>query len=216
MERALYSGSNNLTLIAQQEIQPFDKKEDGSGYRTREMHLYELPWPKDVLSALPANVKLQMRITLSYYIEPGPGEIGWKDRYRYASHALRFDVKSPSETSDEFLKRINVAMRLEEEGHPGTQSASDHWLIGSNGRDKGSVHSDIWQGTAQELAESGVVAIYPVIGWWRERHYLGKWNRKTRYSLVVSILTPEENVDIYTPVATKVGITVPIVIKNEE
>ena len=63
---------------------------------------------------------------------------------------------------------------------------------------------------AAELAESGVIAIYPVIGWWRERAYLEKWNRKCRYALVVSITTPEEKVDIYTPVANKIGITVPI------
>ena len=82
------------------------------------MHLYELPWPKEVLLALPPEVNLQMRVTLSYFVEPGPGDIGWKDRYRYASHALRFDVKSPRESIDEFSKRINSAARLEEEGHP--------------------------------------------------------------------------------------------------
>ena len=209
LTRALYSGSNSLTLIAQEGLQPFDKK-DGGGYKTREMHLYDLPWPKEVLLDLPSQTKVQMRITLSYFIEPGPGEIGWKDRYRYASHALRFDVKSPNETNDDFLKRINVAVRSEDEGHPGTQSASDHWTIGSNGRDKGSIHSDIWEGTAADLAGSGVIAIYPVIGWWRERAYLEKWNRKCRYALIVLITTPEEEVDIYTPVANKIGITVPI------
>lgn len=212
LQRALYSGSNNLTLIAQEIIQPFDKKDEGSGYKTKEMHLYELPWPKEVLNALPPEVKLQMRITLSYFVEPGPGEIGWKDRYRYASHALRFNVKSPRESTDEFQKRINAAVRSEEEGHPGTQSASEHWLIGSNGRDKGSIHSDIWEGTSAELAESGVIAIYPVIGWWRERSYLDRWNRKSRYSLVVSITTPEEEIDIYTPVANQIGITTPVTI----
>jgi len=207
--RALYSGSNSLTLIAQEELQPFDKK-NGGGYKTKEMHLYDLPWPKEALLDLPSQTKVQMRITLSYFIEPGPGEIGWKDRYRYASHALRFDVKSSNETKDDFLKRINVAVRSEDEGPPGTQSASDHWTIGANGRDKGSLHSDIWDGTTAELAESGVIAVYPVIGWWRERAYLEKWNRKCRYALVVSITTPEEEVDIYTPVANKIGITVPI------
>ena len=211
LTRALYSASNSLTLIAQEELQPFDKKNDGeSGYKTKEMHLYDLPWPKEDLLNLSDQTKVQMRVTLSYFIEPGPGEIGWKDRYRYASHALRFDVKSPKETKDDFLKRINVAVRSENEDHPGTPSASDHWIIGSNGRDKGSIHSDIWDGTAAELAESGVIAIYPVIGWWRERAYLEKWNRKARYALVVSITTPEEQVDIYTSVANKIGITVPI------
>lgn len=53
------------------------------------------------------------------------------------------------------------------------------------------------------------------LGWWRERSYLGKWNRKAPYALVVSISTPEESVDLYTPVAVQVGIKVPIAIKIE-
>jgi hypothetical protein len=214
LEQALFSASNSLTLIAQAELQPFDKKRDGegnpkSGYRTKDMHLYELPWPKEILRGLPYGTEVKMRVTLSYFIEPGPGEIGWKDRYRYASHALRFDLKSPTENKEQFVKRINKAAREEEEGHPGTQSASDHWVIGQT-RDRGSIHSDIWQGTAQQLADSNLIAVIPRIGWWRERHHLGRWDRQTRYSLIVSITTPEENIDVYTPVANQVGITVPI------
>ena len=211
MARAVYSAQNRLTLVAQAELQPYEKKET-SGYRTKEMHLYELPWPKEVLLGLPPTIEVQMRVTLSYFIEPGPGEIGWRDRYRYASHGFRFDVKSPGETNTDFLKRINTAVRADEEGHPGTESVSSHWLIGANGRNKGSIHSDIWMGTAAELASSEAVAVYPIIGWWRERSYLGFAEKKARYSLVVSISTPEETVDIFTPVAVKVGITVPVTI----
>ncbi|PKN35016.1 MAG: peptidase S8 [Deltaproteobacteria bacterium HGW-Deltaproteobacteria-19] len=214
LERALFSASNFLTLIAQAELNPFDKKRDDtgntkSGYRTKDMHLYELPWPKEVLRSMPDDIEVEMRVTLSYFIEPGPGEIGWQDRYRYASHALRFDLKSPTETKEQFVKRINKAAREEEEGHPGTQSASDHWKIGQ-ARNRGSIHSDIWQGTASELAESNIIAIAPRIGWWRERAHLGRWSRRARYSLVVSIMTPEERIDVYTPVANQVGISVPI------
>jgi hypothetical protein len=212
LERALYSAANSLTLISQAELQPYDKKETG-GYKTKEMHFYDLPWPKDVLLALPFSTPVQMRVTLSYFIEPGPGEIGWKDRYRYASHVLRFDVNSPGELRDNFLKRINKAAREEDEGRPDTPSASDHWFFGSNARNKGSIHSDIWQGSAAELAVSNLMAVYPVVGWWRERHHLGKWNRRSRYALVVSISTPEERVDIYTPVANQVGITVPVAVE---
>ncbi len=195
LERALFSASNFLTLIAQAELNPFDKKRDDtgntkSGYRTKDMHLYELPWPKEVLRSMPDDIEVEMRVTLSYFIEPGPGEIGWQDRYRYASHALRFDLKSPTETKEQFVKRINKAAREEEEGHPGTQSASDHWKIGQ-ARNRGSIHSDIWQGTASELAESNIIAIAPRIGWWRERAHLGRWSRRARYSLVVSIMTPK-------------------------
>lgn len=212
--KALHSAANSVTLISQAELQPFNKKENGSGFRTKDMHFYDLPWPKEILLDLPDDVHVEMRVTLSYFIEPGPGEIGWKDRYRYASHGLRFDVKSPQESQNDFMKRINTAVREEDEGHPGTASATDHWVIGPNGRNKGSIHSDIWKGTAAELAESGGVAVYPVIGWWRERSHLGCWDKKARYSLVVSINTPSEDVDVYTPVAAQVGITVPVTIET--
>ncbi len=208
-EKAAYSASNSLTLVAESELQPFDKKEKG-GYKTGEMHCYDLPWPRDALLDLPLQTPVTMRVTLSYFIEPGPGEMQFKDRYRYASHALRFDVNSPGESKEDFLKRINKAAREEDEGRPDTPGTSGYWFFGSNARNKGSVHSDIWNGTAAGLADSHLIAIYPVIGWWRERHRLGKWNRRTRYSLVATISTPETDVDIYTPVANRVGVAISV------
>jgi hypothetical protein len=210
LEKARFSARNSLTLIAQSELQPFDKKVSGNGFCTKDMHLYELPWPKEVLESLPAETRVQMRITLSYFIEPGPGEIGWQDRYRYASHGLRFHLNSPGEEKEHFKRRINVAARDEENGHPGTSSASDYWVLGGQARNKGSIHSDIWKGYASDLATSNLIAILPTIGWWRERAHLGKWDKKTRYALIVTITTPAQSEDIYTPVAIKLGIPVPV------
>lgn len=210
LDKALYCASNSLTLIAEAEIQPFEKRDNK--YSTKDMHLYQLPWPTEVLQEL-GEKEVEMRITLSYFIEPGPGEIGWKDRYRYASHALRFDLNSPTETQDEFIRRINKAARDDENGKPDTQSSSEHWVIGQT-RDKGSIHSDIWRGTASDLASSNLIAVSPRIGWWRERHHLRKHDKKTRYSLIVSIKTPEQNVDIYTPVKIKVSQKIPIQISR--
>lgn len=209
LEKALHSAKNSLTLINQSTLQPFDKKPTG-GYRTKDMHLHELPWPKETLLDLPHGTPVEMRITLSYFIEAGPGEIGWKNRYRYASHALRFDLNSPSESKDEFLKRINKAARDSDESGSGTSSPSDHWLLGSQARDRGSIHSDIWKGTAADLAASNLIGISPTIGWWRERSHLGKWDKATRYSLIVSITTPDQTVDLYTPVSVQVGLPVPV------
>ena len=207
LSSALYCAENSLTLITEAEIQPFEK--DGSSYKTKDMHLYELPWPKEILENL-GEASVEMRITLSYFIEPGPGEIGWKDRYRYASHALRFDLNSPGEDKEIFIKRINKNSRDKNEGKPDSSSPSDHWLIGSDNRNKGSIHSDIWRGTAVELASSNLIAISPRIGWWRERHNLERYNNSTRYSLIVSISTPENEVDIYTPV--QISLSQPITI----
>ena len=132
-----------------------------------------------------------------------------KDRYRYPSHALRFSLKSPTETRDEFIKRIN-AQALEENERSLTSGPSDKWIIGKRTRNVGSVHSDIWEGTALELAESKFIAVHPATGWWKERHYLSCWNKQCRYSLIVSIHTPMETVDIYTEVVTQIGIQIPV------
>lgn len=209
LERALHSATNSLTMIVQNQIQPFDRRSDG-GYRTKEMHIYELPWPREVLQALSPEVEVRMRVTLSYFIEPSPGQVGWKDRYRYASHGLRFDIKAPTENLLQFQSRINRAAREEDEGLPPSRSASRHWVIGPEQRNRGSIHSDIWIGTPQELANSNAIAIYPIVGWWRERGYLGRWNRLARYSLVVTISTPEQSVDIYTPVLNKIQVPVQV------
>ena len=172
------------------------------------MHLHELPWPRDVLLLL-GETPVTLRITLSYFIEPGPGEIGWKDRYRYASYALRFDLNNVGEDRDTFVRRLNAAAREDGE-RPDSGSGSERWRIGSNGRNAGSIHSDIWEGTAAELATCNLIGIYPVIGWWRERAWLNRWARKARYALIVSIHTPAQEVDIYTPVVNQVRIRIPV------
>ncbi|MBN2180426.1 MAG: S8 family peptidase [Sedimentisphaerales bacterium] len=210
INKAMWCANNSLTLIAQEYLQPFDKKDSGSVYCTKDMHIHELPWPKEVLLEL-GETPVELKVTLSYFIEPGPGEIGWRDRYRYASHALRFDVNSVNEDRRDFLARLNNAARdAEYNRDTAPDSGSDRWLIGSQNRKLGTVHSDIWRGNAANIATCNLIGIYPVIGWWRERHHLGRWNRKTRYSLIVSLHTPEQAVDLYTPVANMLKIPVSI------
>ena len=66
-------------------------------------------------------------------------------------------------------------------------------------------------GTAADIASCNLIGVYPVIGWWRERGWLQRWDRKARYSLIVSLHTPDEHIDIYTPVAVQLGVPVQIV-----
>ena len=205
--RALYCAANSLTLVSQAQLQPFDKHATQYRYISRDMHLYRLPWPVEVLQGLGA-ILVKMRVTLSYFVEPSPGEVGWQDRYRYASHALRFELNGPGESEQDFLQRVNRLAREEDE-HPGTEGPGDRWTIGE-ARNVGSIHSDIWQGSAIELAASNLVAVHPTIGWWRERHHLNRWNKQTRYALLLSIHLPEQNVDIYTPVSAQIGVPIPI------
>ncbi|MCA9400698.1 MAG: S8 family peptidase [Candidatus Omnitrophica bacterium] len=211
LDRALHCAGNTVTLIAQETIQPYAKKEESPGYRTKDMHIYELPWPQDILLNL-GDLPIQLRITLSYFIEPGPGEIGWKDRYRYPSYGFRFDLNSPNETRQEFLSRLNAAAREEDEGRS-SNSGSDRWTIGQT-RNLGSIHSDIWNGTAADIATCNLIGIFPIIGWWRERAYLNRWDKEARYSLIVSLHTPEEEIDIYTPISNAIMPDIPIEIEH--
>lgn len=207
LDRAISCASNSLTLISQATLQPFDKHETQSRYISKDMHLYRLPWPAEVLRDL-GELPVQMRTTLSYFIEPSPGEVGWKDRYRYASHALRFEINGPGEQESEFVQRVNRKAREDDE-HPGTEGAADHWMLGET-RNVGSVHSDIWSGTAAELAASNLIVVHPAVGWWRERHHLGRFNKRTRYSIIVSFSLPGQEIDIYTPIAVRLGVPNPI------
>ena len=203
--RAQESADNSLSLVLEREITPFMQKissDNKKSYKAKDMHFFELPWPKEALQDLPGETPITVDITLSYFIEPGPGEVGWRDKYRYRSHGLDFNIKKPTETLDEFVLRVNKAAR-EDEGDYGGESVD--WKIGpQNGRTRGSIHRDWVEMTAAEAAESNVVAVFPRTGWWKERHYLNKFANKTRYSLIVSIRAPEAAVDLYTPVALAV------------
>lgn len=206
LNELFWSARNRLTLIAQDTLQPFDKV-DGK-YRFRELNIHRLPWPREVLLELGA-VNVEMRVTLSYFIDPNPSERGWSRRHRYASHGLRFDVKTPEETVKEFKKRINQAAWDEESGKS-TKSDATNWFLGPDLRGLGSIHSDRWSGTAAQLAEREYIAVFPIIGWWRERYQLQRWDQRARYSLIVTIRTQSTSVDIYTPVMNLITPKVPI------
>ncbi|WP_316861079.1 S8 family peptidase [uncultured Cohaesibacter sp.] len=204
--KALSSARNSLTLIAQKTIQPFEER-DGSGYKAKDMHFFELPWPKEALLELPGETPVRIDVTLSYFVEPGPGEIGWRDKYRYRSHGLDFNLKKPTEDIDDFLTRINKAVRDDDDIDYGGSGVA--WEIGAlMGRTRGSLHRDWVHLNAAEAAESNVIGIFPRTGWWKERHHLGKGESQTRYSLIVTLALPEVDidVDIYSPVAIELGV----------
>jgi hypothetical protein len=144
-----------------------------------------------------------MRVTLSYFIEPNPSERGRIRRYRYESHGLRFAVKKPLESEAAFRMRIADFARAEEKGQV-VDAQDDGWVIGPQLRHRGSLHTDIWRGSATDLAARGGIAIYPTLGWWREQLRHGKCDGIVRYSLIVSIETNAREVDLYAPVATAI------------
>jgi hypothetical protein len=85
-------------------------------------------------------------------------------------------------------------------------NTKDNWTLGVNARDKGSIHSDIWVGTAADLSQMNEIGIYPANGWWKTRSYLGKGKEKMRCSLVVSLTTEKEDVELYTEIINLIDI----------
>jgi hypothetical protein len=162
MNRARYSANNSLSLIAQRSLKPY-KIEDGS-VKTDSFHLFELPWPAQVLQELMA-VQVKFKITLSYFIEPNPGNKQYDLAASYRSHGLRFKMIDSGESERAFVGRISSAMR---EGQY-TAEGAEHWILGGQLRDKGSIHKDIWVGTAADLATRNKIAIYPISGWWKTK-----------------------------------------------
>ncbi|WP_423129538.1 S8 family peptidase [Gaoshiqia sp. Z1-71] len=204
LEQASSCALNHLTLISQETIQPFSK-EGG----TNEMHFYELPWPREALSDLGAY-PITLKITLSYFIEPSPGELQTQNRYTYASHGLRFDLNSPEEANniENFKKRINKDSRTDDDDKPEYEGIGNRWKVGPVYRSRGTVQSDSITLSGIELADCNHIAVYPVGGWWKTRKSEKCMEKKCRYSLVVSLHTDSEEIDIYTPVETMMTIRV--------
>jgi len=208
LPRVLESAANAVTLIAQAEILPFESK--GAGETTlREMHLHELPWPREQLLDL-GDLVVRLRVTLSYFIEPNPSSRGWRGRYIYPSHGLRFDIRRPGETTAEFRRRLNRLAEAEEGGTQPAAGPEPKWVIGPSYRSRGSLHADMWYGTAAELADCGVIGVYPVGGWWKNTHRTERLDLAVRYALLVSLRTPDIAVDLYTPIANQIGVPVQI------
>ena len=207
LDRALWSVANSLTMVVEETLSPFKRGPGRQNVALRDMHLHNLPWPQDALEKL-VDTQVELRVTLSYFIEPNPSERG-RSRYRYESHGLRFDVKRPYESVDEFRGRVNAAAQDEERGDR-QRGDDDQWLVGTQARHRGSLHSDIWRGSAADLASRACVAVYPALGWWKTRTALERYNRDARYALVISIRAPTVDVDLYTEVAHRVAAPVEV------
>ncbi len=213
LERARYSAGHELTLVAQDRLQPFTKNADASGSidpKLNEMQLYELPWPADILRQLAPELEVKLRVTLSYFIEPNPGRRGYRQRYSYQSHGFRFEVIRPGQSLENFRAFING--RADADDYIGPEGDADGWQFGPQLRTRGSLHSDVWTGSAAALADMQTIAVYPVGGWWKYRAAQDRWQNSVRYSLIVSIKVPDETVDIYSVVENIVQAQVEIAV----
>jgi hypothetical protein len=212
LERALECKSNYLTFISEQIIQPYIK-EEGKDPSTNDVHFYEFPWPKAILEGF-GDMGVVIKVTLSYFIEPNPGEKGYSTKYSYRSTALKFALMPPNDSPDNFMLRINNRARedlkklLEVEKLPDDafeKISNVKWALGAENVFKGSVHSNYWETTAAEAAACNYIAVYPQpSGWWKNLKSKKRYNEKLRYSLTVSVETPENVADIYTSIAQKI------------
>ena len=205
-ERVLFSSDRSVTLVVQDEFTPFD----GDEFKVPAFRLHDLPWPREVLQDLGA-ASVTLRVTLSYFIEPTASRRGWRQRYSYASHGLRFELQDPLESEAQFVQRVNREARTEEAGgRPVGGQVS--WLVGPNQRNYGSLHQDVWETSGAELAGTGKLAVYPVGGWWKNNKNRERVDQLVRYALVLSLKTDATDIDLYTPVANllRVPVEVPI------
>lgn len=204
--RAMFSAANAATIIIQDDLQPY-VREDGV-LRTNEMHVHEIPWPTDELMSLEGK-DVRVRVTLSYFVEPNPARRGWGVKHVYGSHGLRFDMKTPTESYEQFRRRINKAAREEDEASS-SRFDSRYWALGQKRCNRGSLHSDIWIGSSVDLAEKGYVAVYPTKGWWCTRPSAGRWDRRARYSLALSLEAVGIDIDLYSAIEAKIKVPVEV------
>ena len=195
-------------MMAQAEIQPFRLK---GTRKFNECHYYTLPIPSDLLEKL-ENEPVELKVTLSYFVDPNPGLSANVDLQRYQSHGLRFDLQRPRETLAQFKKRVNASEREDPRKRKGTSAPTDsRWLLGSDSMSAGSLHCDVWRGPAVELLGRNMLCVKPVNGWWRNRASPDVCNQKTRYSVIVSVKTRNVELDIHTLIsaaASKVPVAV--------
>jgi hypothetical protein len=193
-------GSNCCaTYIIENELVPYFRNLTSNIYN--QLHLYTLPWPAQLLLEM-GEERVTLRVTLSYYVEPAPGMSGQPKKNRYPSAMLNFDVKTFSETSDEFVARHQKHLK----GEPTTPNDTARWKIKQKHRERSTVQTDSFACTAAQLANCNLLMVYPDSGWWKDSKLTEVYNR-VKYSLVVSIET--ENPGVYQAVKQAIANAVP-------
>jgi hypothetical protein len=188
-ERVFWSARNALTLIAEDELCPY-KHDEGRGITLKEMKSFRLPWPDTALAALGA-MEVELRCTLSYFVQPDLHSAGLERWQFYPSHGLKFDFQRFDESEDRALSRVNRAVTSHE-----PQGVDDGWLLGRDYRVRGTLHHDQWHGPAYQLVRRRMITVTPMRGWWATNPVNEPANLPVRFSLIVSIRTPETANDL--------------------
>ena len=196
-ERLFASTESEMTLIIEDSLDPYEIG-DSNQLRLKEMKYFKLPWPSSELAAL-NQTDVEMRCTLSYFVEPDPHAIA-RNRYdRYPSHRLKFDLRRFGESDVKAQSRFNAL-----EGDTGFGGTDDGWMAGKRLSGSGTLQHDIWRGPAYELAERDGISVAPVKGWWADLRQSGRFQRRVHFSLIVSIRVPDGAANIYQPVSAAI------------
>ncbi len=194
--RALENAADALTLIVQSSLRPLRLNERGEAAILGQMRYHTLPWPIEVLEEL-GDIRAELRVTLSYFIEPNPGAVVRGDVDMYPSHGLDFDVKRPDESDEQAVARINGLEQARRE----FTAQPLNWRLGKF-RGRGGVKHDRLVTTAAEIARMGGISVLPRKGWWGQD--LEQVEEQVRYALIVTIRTPGE--EIYTQIASTIEV----------
>lgn len=198
MARARRSASNALTLIIQDTITPYKKSATkGAEPVYNEMKLFELPWPVEELRKL-GNTTVTLRVALSTFIAPNPSEAARGSKYRYASHNLRFKLNRPNEGANEFVSRISKTVDAPD------RHEDDGWSFGPNRRDVGSLQIDEMTCKASDLARRNILAVHPVMGWWKSKSMPDPDKLTARFALIVEIDAEHTSAEIYNETLTAI------------
>jgi len=143
--------------------------------------------------------EVELRCTLSYFIQPDLHSAGLERRQFYPSHGLRFDLQRFEESESRAMSRVNRAVTTFD---PNTDD--DGWLLGWRKRNRGTLHHDIWRGPAYQLIGRRLINVTPIRGWWAASSHIEPEEVPVRFSLIVSIRTPETQNDLVAEVRNAV------------
>jgi hypothetical protein len=202
LSAARRSARSAVTLIAEDQIDcgAIDRTQGGRRALEREMAVYHLPWPRDVLTEL-GSVMVELSVTLSFFAEPNPKQYATA----YEGAMLAWDMKTPTETDAEFLQRVNQLKRNE---RTAGFTNTIEWSIGPLRRSRGTVQSDRWRCNAAVLATCDSIVVYPRFGWWKDNPRK-RPDQVVPYSLIVSIASEDASIDLYVPIETAISVQIP-------
>lgn len=196
LDLALNSMDDNATIVIEDSIQNGQNYRDANNRKKvrRFAKFFKLPVPEDQLLNLEGDPNVELRITLSYNMEPSHYR-----RKTYNGLDLKWDIQGPQENVMEFKTRINKILRDEGNEHR-DDGKFRGWEISSQARSRGTVQADRWIGPASYLAGDKYVSIMPNLGWWdRRRDFVEK---SLNFTLIVSVKVPGE--PIYEVIKTSI------------